>query len=98
MYYSNQKMVAINREIPKKTSNKPYLCCYTENIEKAMKDLSKSAFQCYVYLLCNRNGYELEYSPKHISMKTNICLESARKSFLELQKKGYIIQMHRDLM
>ena len=91
MYYSNQKMVAINREIPKKTSNKPYLCCYTENIEKAMKDLSKSAFQCYVYLLCNRNGYELEYSPKHISMKTNICLESARKSFLEMEKKGYLI-------
>lgn len=92
MYYTNQRLVAINREIVKKTTNRKYLCCYIDNIEEAMKKLSKTGFQVYIYLLCNRDGYELEYSPTHISYKTSMCLESARKAFIELEKNGYLIQ------
>ena len=91
-YYPNQKLVAINRDIPKRTTNKQYLCCYTDNIEQAMRNLTKSAFQCYIYLLCNRTGYELEYSPTHISMKTGMSRESARRAFIELENKGYLIE------
>lgn len=92
MYFRNQRMIAINRETPKKSSNKKYLCCYIENIERAMKDLSKTAFQCYIYLLCNKNGFELEYSPAHISLTTGMCIESARKAFSELNQKGYLVE------
>ena len=92
MYYANQRCVKINREVVKKTTNRKFLVCYIDNIERAEKELSKTAFQVYMYLICNKDEYELEYSTTHISMKTGMCIESARKAFLELEKCGYLVE------
>lgn len=89
--FPNQREVIINREqVVKGTSGRQYVCCYSDNLFKAMRELSKTAFEVYVYLLCNKQGYSLEYSTAHISQMTGICVESARKAFLELCEKNYI--------
>jgi len=92
MYFPNQRCVSIQREEVKKANGRKYLICYIDNLNRAMKELNKSTFQCYIYLLCNKDKYSVEYSTTHISMITSISAESARKAFLELEQKGYIVR------
>ena len=58
-----------------------------------MRDLSASAFKCYLTLVMNKDNFELDYSPEYISSVASICKDTARKSMKELCEKGYLIQV-----
>ena len=90
MYYRNQRLITIMRETPNRNSGRKYLCAYEDNLFRAMKTLSRTAFDCYIYLLCNKDGYEKEWSPAHVSQVTGVSIESVRRSFSELENKGYL--------
>lgn len=92
MKYENQKRIVIEREQVKKGSKRIFLCAYFDNIEDAMKILSKSAFQTYIYLLSNADGYKLDASPTHISKVCNMSAKTAQKTIRELEEKGYLTQ------
>ena len=77
-----------------KKTNQPYLIAYQSNLEDAMKDLTASTFKVYIYLLCNKNNYSIEFSPEHISNVAGICKDSARRALNQLEQKGYLKQIN----
>ena len=85
----NSKDIRINRY--RVGRDKPFLCSYIEPLMLAMRTLTPRAFEVYIYLLGNKNGYVLNYSPQHISEVTGMCLETARKAFKELEETEYLI-------
>lgn len=89
----NQRKLTINRTMPQKGINEPFLQVYTKNIQAASKNLNGIAFKIFVYLLCNANKYELWYSPATISEACGISVDGARNGFKELLEKGYIAQI-----
>lgn len=98
-FIPNQKIVRVNREKVDKVAaqGRLYLIAYQDNILTALKALSHTAFKVYIYLLFNKDGYSVAYSPEYIHKQANICKETARKAFKELQDKGYIIKSDRGL-
>ena len=97
-FIPNQKIVHINRERVVKgstASGRLYLIAYQDNISAAMKDLSNSAFKIYIYFLFHKDGYSIAYSPEYLRKAANICKDTVRKAFHELQEKGYIIESDR---
>ena len=89
----NQRKLTINRTMPQKGINEPFLQVYTKNIQAASKNLNGIAFKIFVYLLCNADKYELWYSPATISEACGISVDGARNGFKELLEKGYIAQI-----
>lgn len=98
-YIPNQKIIRVNREKVDKvaSSGRLYLIAYQDNLLSAMKDLSHTAFKVYIYLLFNKDGYSVAYSPEYIRKQASICKETARKAFKELVEKGYIEETDRGL-
>ena len=98
-YIPNQKIVKINREKVEKVAaqGRLYLIVYQDNLLYAMKSLSHTAFKVYMFFLFNKDNYSIAYSPEYIHKQANICKETARKAFKELQEKGYIIKSDRGL-
>ena len=96
-FIPNQKIIRVNREkVDKVASNgRLYLIAYQDNLFTAMKELSHTAFKVYIYLLFNKDGYSVAYSPEYIHKQANICKETARKAFRELIDKGYILERER---
>ena len=98
-FIPNQKIIRVNREKVDKVAaqGRLYLIVYQDNLLYAMKDLSHTAFKVYMYFLFNKDNYSVAYSPEYIHKQANICKETARKAFKELQDKGYIIKSDRGL-
>ena len=98
-FIPNQKIIRVNREKVDKVAaqGRLYLIAYQDNLLYAMKDLSHTAFKVYMYFLFNKDNYSVAYSPEYIHKQANICKETARKAFKELQDKGYIIKSDRGL-
>lgn len=96
-YIPNQKIIKINREkVDKVASNgRKYLIAYQDNLYEAMGKLSHTAFKVYLFFLFNKDGFSFAYSPEFIRKQANVCKETARKAFKELQEKGYIISTSR---
>lgn len=96
-FIPNQKIIRVNRERVDNVAStgRLYLIVYQDNLLSAMKNLSHTAFKVYVYLLLNKDGYSVAYSPEYIRKQANICKETARKSFKELIEKGYIEETER---
>lgn len=90
-WFPNQKQLKINREIVEqaKSSNRPYLVAYNDNILQAMCELSPSHFKVYMFLLMNKDGFRLEYSPKYIAEQVKISKDTAREAFKQMEMKGY---------
>ena len=79
--YANQRRININREIPKgtKESKRSYMIAYNDNINDAMKNISKvSTLKAYLYLIQNTNNYYFALSTQDISNTTGISLKSAK--------------------
>ena len=81
----------INREIVEqgKNPNRPYLVAYNDNILQAMNELSPSHFKVYMFLLMNKDGFKLEYSPKYIAEQVKISRDTARTAFKQMEMRGY---------
>ncbi len=88
-WYPNQKMLAINREQVDSNTKRQYLIAYTDNLIDAMYDLTPSAFKVYLYLLMNKDGFRMEYSPSYIANMVNISKDTARDAFKQMERKGY---------
>lgn len=95
-FIPNQKTVRINREKVDKVSGngRLFLLAYQDNILEAMK-LSHTTFKVYIYFLFHKDGFNVAFSPEYIRKATNVCKETARKAFKELQEKGYIVSTHK---
>lgn len=92
--YANQRRININREIPKgtKESKRPYVIAYNDNINDAMKNISKvSTLKAYLYLIQNTNNYYFALSTQDISDTTGISLKSAKDAINDLIEKGYLV-------
>lgn len=92
MSYANQKIITINRELPKQGTKEPYLCIYADRLSMAAENLNNTAFKLYIYLITNANNFKLEFSPQHISNNYGISLSSARRAITELIEKGYVVE------
>lgn len=55
-----------------------------------MKELTPTAFKVYVYLLCNKHNYSIEFSPEHISNVAGMCKDTARRALTQLEECEYI--------
>ena len=96
-FIPNQKVIKINREKVVKglTQGRLYLVAYQDNISAAMKTLSHTAFKIYIYLLFQKDGYSVCYSPEYLHKAANMCKDTARKGINELIEKGYIDKTER---
>lgn len=88
-WFPNQKMLAVHRENVDSKTQRKYLIAYTDNLIQAMFDLSPSAFKVYLYLLMNKDGYRMEYSPSFIAKTVNVSKDTARDAFKQMERKGY---------
>ena len=95
MAYINQKQITIHRDIPevKKGTNRAFLSVYNDVIETAARNLNGSAFKAYMYLLMNKPGYSLYYSPEHFVKTFGVGLTSAKKVCDELRQAGYLVEV-----
>lgn len=95
MYYTsnpNQRNIHIHRNIPPKGASN-YLCAYIDVIEEAARELNGEVpFKVYLYLLCNGDNFNVWFSPVVIAEKYGISTDRVRKSFKELEDKGYIVK------
>lgn len=92
--YANQRRININREIPKNTkdSKRTYMIAYNDNLNDAMKNISKvSTLKTYLYLIQNTNNYYFALSTQDISTTTGISLKSAKDAVNELIDMGYLV-------
>ena len=96
-FIPNQKVIKINREKVVKglSGGRLYLVAYQDNLLNAMKTLSHTAFKVYVYLLFQKDGYSVCYSPEYLHKAANMCKDTARKGINELIEKGYIDKTER---
>lgn len=96
-FIPNQKVIKINREKVVKglTGGRLFLVAYQDNISSAMKVLSHTAFKIYIYLLFQKDGYSVCYSPEYLHKAANMCKDTARKGINELIEKGYIDKTER---
>lgn len=88
-WYPNQRTLVINRDTVESGTQRRYLIAYTDNLLRAMSELSPSAFKVYLYLLMNKDNYKLEYSPAHIGKMVNVCKDTARDAFQRMERLGY---------
>lgn len=92
--YANQRRITIHREVPKgtKDSKRSYVIAYNDNINDAMKNISKvSTLKAYLYLIQNTNNYYFALSTQDISDTTGISLKSAKDAINDLIEKGYLV-------
>lgn len=93
--YPNQKMVYINRDMPKQTkeNKRPYVVAYTDVITQAAQNLGTkhTAFKLYLYCLCNQDNYHFALSPQDFSNQYGVSLKAAKDAVNELIAAGYLV-------
>lgn len=91
--YANQNIYQINREFPKAGANRSFLTIYCDNVYNAFQNLSgEAAIKLYIYLASNKDGYNLNFSPKHFATTCGMSEASARAAAKQLIEKGYLVQ------
>lgn len=91
--YANQNIYQINREFPKAGANRSFLTIYCDNVYNAFQNLSgEAAIKLYIYLASNKDGYNLNFSPKHFATTCGMSEASARAAAKQLVEKGYLVQ------
>lgn len=95
MFYFGQRKIRINRQTvsASKQTGRIYLIAYQDNIKKAIKQLSASAFKCYLVLMMNKDQYQIDYSPQYFSSVASICRDTARKALKQLCQKNYLVKL-----
>ena len=77
--YANQRTYIIHRINP---INKGvvYLSIAASALANASRILTPTSFKLYLYLATNKDGYSLDFSPKHFSELYGVSYDSARKA------------------
>ena len=87
--YANQKSIKINRI---KVDNKQsYLHVQKDSLMNAALELNGVSFKLYMYFLCNKNDFELDFSPQHFVNSFGGTVRSTHDAFEELVKSGYLV-------
>lgn len=86
---ANQREVIIHRNMPKGNEGS-YVAVYNSSWREAYKKLNPIAFGVWMYLLGNKDGQNIWFSPAHIANELGCSVGRARTAFTELIKEGYI--------
>ena len=92
--YANQRRITIHREVPKgtKESKRSYVIAYNDNINNAMKSLSKAtSFKVYMYMLGNVDNYHFALSTQDIADVCGMSKDTAKSAVNDLIEKGYLV-------
>lgn len=92
--YANQRRITIHREVPKgtKDSKRSYVIAYNDNINDAMKNLSKAtSFKVYMYMLGNVDNYHFALSTQDIADVCGMSKDTAKSAVNDLIEKGYLV-------
>lgn len=90
--FANQNTLTIRKENvnTKATGKEPYLISYKRNLVEAMNELSGTAFKVYVFLLCNADAFQMDFSPAYIAREIGVHRDSVRKALKEFENKGFM--------
>ena len=89
----NQRAININK-LPTDDKENFYTKIRLDALEIAMSTLTPKAFELYMYLAKNKNGFILQLSKVDFLKWTNLSESSYRRAFEELVNIGYLIPKH----
>ena len=89
----NQRIVKVHRDMPgEKEGN--FLLIKKSNLYEAYRTLNATALCLYLYLAGNKEGFNLEFSPKAIRAELGMPESTCRDQFKVLVEKGYLVPKH----
>ena len=86
----NQRIVAIERNMTKKSANRPYMCAYCDVIEAAARTLTPVGFKLYMYFISNQDHYKEAFSSQAFADAYGCSTKSAKEAFNLLISEGYL--------
>ena len=88
----NQRTIVIDKTDVSKGSGttRPFLVEYNDIIENAAQLLNGNAFKLYIYLLCNKKGFHIGFSPKDVAESFGCSTDTVRTSFTTLVNNGFL--------
>lgn len=91
--FANQKTFKINRpDLPIKKTE-PFLAIEKSTLFTAMQLLNGVPLKLYLYLLSNKEGFQLDYSPQYFADHCGVSLNAAKQAVGSLIECGYLIPM-----
>ncbi len=88
--YPNQKVIHINRDMPKKEEGN-FLLIKKENWYAANKDLEPYGLQLYLYLAGNKDGFDLALSQAAAEEDAGIKKTTFHTHINRMIEKGYLV-------
>ena len=89
----NQKVIRINRDMPKKDEGN-FLLIKKTNLYNAYRDLNATALILYIYFAGNKDGYSFALSPKAINEEVGMPVSTCNDQVKVLISKGYLVPLH----
>ena len=86
----NQKVIRINRDMPKKDEGN-FLLIKKTNLYNAYRDLNATALILYIYFAGNKDGYSFALSPKAINEEVCMPVSTCNDQVKVLISKGYLL-------
>ena len=71
-----------------------FLLIKKSNLYEAYRTLNATALCLYLFLAGNKDGYNLEYSPKAIHAEMGMPESTCRDQFKVLVEKGFLVPKH----
>ena len=71
-----------------------FLMIKKSNLYEAYRTLNATALCLYLFLAGNKDGYNLEYSPKAIHAEMGMPESTCRDQFKVLVEKGFLVPKH----
>ena len=93
MSVPNQHIVKVHRDMPGENEGN-FLMIKKSNLYEAYRTLNATALCLYLFLAGNKDGYNLEYSPKAIHAEMGMPESTCRDQFKVLVEKGYLVPKH----
>ena len=89
----HQRIVKVHREMPDEKEGN-FLMIKKCNLYEAYRTLNATALCLYLYLVGNKEGFNLEFSPKAIHSEMGMPESTCRDQFKVLVEKGYLVPKH----
>ena len=90
MTVPNQKKILIERTSERVI--KDFLKVSNQSLQLAMYNLKGNTFKLWIYFADNKNGYTMDLYPVDFCSKAGVSDSTYRRSFEELEQKGYLIK------
>ena len=93
MSVPHQRIVKVHRDMPRENEGN-FLLIKKSNLYEAYRTLNATALCLYLFLAGNKDGFNLEYSPKAIHAEMGLPESTCRDQFKVLVEKGYLVPKH----